>query len=63
MYAMTKMIDRRESEDFTLEICDGKKIPPEAYETVLAQVEKVISKVLADLKCCSEAGKAVLGQM
>ncbi len=63
MNAMTKMKDRRESEEFTVESYDGKEISPETFETVLVQAEKVISKVLADLKCCSEKGKAVLGQM
>ena len=53
----------REGEELTVEIYDEEKIPLEGYENTLAQAEEVISKVLADLKSCSEAGKAVLEQI
>ena len=56
------MAERRTSEKFTEKIYHGKESSPERLKIVLVQAEKVISKALADLKSCSEAGKAILRQ-
>jgi hypothetical protein len=63
MSATTKMKDQHGGGEFTMDICDGEGTLPETIKTTLVQAEKVISKVLADLKRGGEEGRAVLRQM